>query len=207
MKLSTEMKGRATMRTKSVRTHARPLWSDGLSVHEPLGAARYFATVPSPIGELLLTSDGCNLTGLHLEGVDPDAVLGREAVKDEAVFSAVFDQLEEYFEGRRRHFDLRVALSGTAFQRKVWEALTRIDYGATKSYGEIADEVGHPRAYRAVGSANGANPVALIVPCHRVIASDGTLGGYGGGLERKTVLLEIERRALGLSDRSASSAS
>ncbi len=101
-------------------------------------------------------------------------------------------QLKKYFAGRLRQFDLPLDLEGTAFQRRVWNGLLAIPYGETRSYSQLAEEIGAPRAARAVGSANHANPVAIVVPCHRVIAADGSLGGYGGGLYRKRFLLELE---------------
>lgn len=102
-------------------------------------------------------------------------------------------ELAEYFVGRRRDFSVPLDVEGTAFQKKVWKALSEIPYGEVRSYGQIAKRVGNPKASRAVGSANGANPVAIIVPCHRVIAGDGSLGGFGGGLTNKTYLLSLER--------------
>jgi methylated-DNA-[protein]-cysteine S-methyltransferase len=115
---------------------------------------------------------------------DPDAAYPpiREATR----------QLAEYFAGARRAFDLPLDLRGTPFQLRVWEALLRIPYGETRTYGQLAAQIGHPGAARAVGAANGANPVAIIVPCHRVVASGGGLGGYGGGLDRKEFLLGLE---------------
>ena len=104
-------------------------------------------------------------------------------------------ELEEYFAGRRRDFSVPLDLDGTAFQKKVWRALSEIPYGEVRSYGHIARRVGNPKASRAVGTANGANPVAIIVPCHRVIAGDGSLGGYGGGVNNKTYLLSLETTA------------
>jgi O-6-methylguanine DNA methyltransferase len=106
---------------------------------------------------------------------------------------AAFTQLIEFFEGKRTGFDLSLDLRGTPFQRRVWAELRTIPYGETRSYQEVARAVGHPRAVRAVGAANGANPISIVVPCHRVIASDGKLGGYGGGLELKARLLAMER--------------
>jgi len=102
-------------------------------------------------------------------------------------------QLEEYFAGERTIFDIPLAPEGAPFEREVWRALEEIPYGETVSYGEIARRVGQPTAARAVGTANGRNPIAVIVPCHRVIGADGSLTGYGGGLERKRLLLELER--------------
>ena len=102
-------------------------------------------------------------------------------------------QLEEYFAGRRRAFDVRSAPPGTAFQQRVWGELQRIDYGQTITYAELAARIGRPTAIRAAGAANGANPVSILIPCHRVIGSDGSLTGYGGGLEAKRALLDLER--------------
>jgi methylated-DNA-[protein]-cysteine S-methyltransferase len=155
-------------------------------------AAPAYAVVPGPIGNLLLTSDGSALTGLHMdpgEGftIDPSWEEGDD------VLSRTADQLRAYFAGELRQFDLPLALAGTPFQQRVWRELRRVPYGQTISYQELARRVGNPKASRAVGAANGQNPVAVIVPCHRIIASDGTLGGFGGGLERKEWLLNHER--------------
>jgi methylated-DNA-[protein]-cysteine S-methyltransferase len=120
----------------------------------------------------------------------------REEPRD-PVLAGACAQLAEYAEGRRRTFDLPVRLEGTAFQRKVWDALARIPFGQTRSYQDIADEIGRPGASRAVGQANHHNPVAPIVPCHRVITSTGTLGGYGGGMDLKRALLDLEGAQVG----------
>lgn len=104
-------------------------------------------------------------------------------------------ELQEYFAGRRREFSVPLDMAGTVFQKKVWRALSEIPYGEVRSYGQIARSVKNPKASRAVGTANGSNPVAIIVPCHRVIAGDGSLGGYGGGLTNKTYLLSLEQTA------------
>ena len=112
---------------------------------------------------------------------------------DERACGTARRQLQEYFEGTRRSFDLRLAPEGTAFQRRVWEELRRIPYGETISYRELAGRIGQPTAMRAVGLANGRNPIAVVVPCHRVIGADGSLTGYGGGLDRKRYLLGLER--------------
>jgi methylated-DNA-[protein]-cysteine S-methyltransferase len=116
------------------------------------------------------------------------------AEADEAVLAETARQLAEYFAGERQSFDLPLALDGTAFQRRVWDALRGIGYGETVSYGELADQIGQPTAARAVGLANGRNPVSIIVPCHRVVGSDGSLTGYGGGVANKQRLLDLERR-------------
>jgi len=144
-------------------------------------------TIDSPIGELLLVGDEHALTELHLEPHETPP--GR---RDPACFEQAEDQLRAYFAGERTSFELPLAPSGTSFQLRVWKALTDIPYGETRSYGEIAAAVGRPDAVRAVGATNGRNPIAVIVPCHRVIGSDGSLTGYGGGLERKRALLELE---------------
>jgi methylated-DNA-[protein]-cysteine S-methyltransferase len=121
---------------------------------------------------------------------------GKETPHD-PVLSAARTQLDQYFAGQRRDFDLPLCPAGTAFQRAVWGELMRIPFAATTSYGDVASRVGRPRAVRAVGAANGRNPIALIVPCHRVIGSDGTLTGYGGGLPIKRWLLAHEQRIAG----------
>jgi methylated-DNA-[protein]-cysteine S-methyltransferase len=149
-------------------------------------------TIESPVGQLTLEArDGC-LVGLHLEEQRHPFVPPPGTREDDTGFDEVRAQLDEYFTGERTTFDVPLRLEGTEFQRRVWEALCAIPYGETIDYGELAGRVGNPRASRAVGQANGRNPVAIIVPCHRVIAADGTLGGYGGGLDCKTALLDLE---------------
>jgi methylated-DNA-[protein]-cysteine S-methyltransferase len=148
----------------------------------------------SPIGDLLLTSDGEALTGLHMcqrrgkPAPEPEPSCRR----DDAAFQAVREQLDAYFGGELRDFEIPLRMPGTPFQRLVWAGLRAIPYGSTVSYAELARRIGRAGASRAVGSANGRNPIAIVVPCHRVIAADGTLGGYGGGLDRKEWLLELE---------------
>jgi methylated-DNA-[protein]-cysteine S-methyltransferase len=151
----------------------------------------YVTFVDSPIGRLSLYSDGEALTGLYMEKREPPGewVPG----EDIAVLKSAAQQLKEYFTGARREFDLPIALRGTAFQCKVWERLKSIPCGETWSYGQLAQRIRQPTASRAVGLANGRNPVSIVIPCHRVIGSDGSLTGYGGGLERKQWLLEHER--------------
>ncbi len=150
----------------------------------------------SPIGPLRLAARNGRLTGLHLEA-SSNPPLGTDSwIEDRAAFADAERQLEEYFAGERTAFDLDLDLAGTPFQRAVWQGLLTIGYADTWSYTRLALEIGNPRACRAVGLANGRNPIAVIVPCHRVIAADGTLGGYGGGPERKSYLLELERRVL-----------
>ena len=149
-----------------------------------------YSTVPSPIGELMLCGDEHALTALHLPGRWPKPAAGWR--RDDARFADVARQLEEYFAGDRTTFDVPMSMRGGPFERAVWAELLRIPYGETASYGELARRLGRPLAARAVGAANGRNPIAVIVPCHRVIGSDGTLTGYAGGLERKRFLLELE---------------
>lgn len=165
---------------------------------EPDPHARvFYEEVSSPVGTILLTSDGTALTRCQQESAEhipePSGATWRH---DAAPLLQAIEQLEQYFAGERQVFDLVLAPRGTAFQREVWAALLDIAYARCVSYGDIAAAIGRPNAYRAVGSANGANPISIIVPCHRVIASDGTLGGYGYGLERKVALLELEKRHL-----------
>lgn len=154
------------------------------------------AVTDSPLGPLTLVARDGALAGLYMNGRAPDSVdaAGTAAEADAAVLAEAARQLAEYFDGQRQAFDLPLALEGTAFQRRVWEALRGIGYGATVSYAQLADQIGHPAAVRAVGLANGRNPVSIIVPCHRVVGSDGSLTGYGGGLGNKQRLLELERR-------------
>ena len=152
-----------------------------------------FCHVDSPIGRLLLTSDGQALTGLFMNlSAKTHSTDGWE--EDAAVepLAQTARQLSEYFAGRRREFDLPLRLQGTVFQKRVWQELTEIPYGTTWSYGQLAKRLGNPNASRAVGLANGQNPISILVPCHRVIGADGSLTGYGGGLERKQWLLTHE---------------
>jgi methylated-DNA-[protein]-cysteine S-methyltransferase len=152
-----------------------------------------YTTVESPIGELLLVGDGHALCGLYMQDGRKPARISEAWKESSAPFAGVRGQLEEYFAGERRTFDIPLVIEGAEFERRVWRALREIPYGETVSYGEIARRVGQPTAARAVGLANGRNPIAVIVPCHRVIGADGTLTGYGGGLERKRLLLELEQ--------------
>jgi methylated-DNA-[protein]-cysteine S-methyltransferase len=156
-----------------------------------------YSLYASPIGDLTLTSDGAALTGLYMCQHRGQPASGPEASwqRDDSAFQAVREQLASYFEGKLRDFDLPLWMDGTPFQQRVWQGLREIPYGETISYAELARRIGHPGASRAVGSANGRNPISIVVPCHRVIAADGTLGGYGGGLERKDFLLQHETTA------------
>jgi methylated-DNA-[protein]-cysteine S-methyltransferase len=153
-----------------------------------------YTLVDSPIGRLLLQSNGVAVTGLHMDGPGCPALNAGTWTfdRDGGPLPLAARQLDEYFAGRRRDFDLPLRLEGTAFQQRVWHALQEIPYGATWSYGEQAKRIGNPNASRAVGLANGRNPISILVPCHRVIGADGSLTGYGGGVERKHWLLAHE---------------
>jgi methylated-DNA-[protein]-cysteine S-methyltransferase len=154
----------------------------------------YHTTIPSPLGDLLLTGNGQALTGVYLTPHRHGPTVGVEWVRDEAPFAEARRQLAEYFAGTRTVFDLPTAATGTPFQQRVWQALCGIPHGQTASYRDMAHAIGNPKAVRAVGLANGRNPLSIVVPCHRVIGSDGSLTGYGGGVERKQWLLAHEAR-------------
>lgn len=155
----------------------------------------YYTKYKSPVGELLLISDGEFLTGLYMENSAHPVEMQSEWVESEniPVFQKTVEQLTEYFNGVLTSFDLLLKTQGTVFQEKVWTALRKIPYGETISYQELATRIGNPKAFRAVGLANGRNPISIIVPCHRVIGANGDLVGYGGGLDRKAQLLELEK--------------
>jgi methylated-DNA-[protein]-cysteine S-methyltransferase len=157
-----------------------------------------FSMIDSPLGELLVVQDDASLTGLHLPTGRQPMRPSPSWQRDDAAFEHVRQQLTEYFAGERRTFDLPLSPAGTPFQRRVWAALCQIPFGETTSYGKIAAGLGLPDAARAVGLANGQNPIAIIVPCHRVIGADGSLTGYGGGLPAKQWLLAHESRHAGL---------
>jgi methylated-DNA-[protein]-cysteine S-methyltransferase len=163
-----------------------------------MNAQSLYTTIESPIGELLLVGDGTALTQLHMQEAPRPITPSPGWRRDDGPFAEVTRQLSEYFAGQRRRFDLPLALRGNEFELRVWAALQEIAYGETVSYGQIARAIGAPTAARAVGLANGRNPIALIVPCHRVIGADGSLTGYGGGLPRKRYLLDLEAGALPL---------
>ena len=158
-------------------------------------------TVDSPVGPLTLVAADGALAGLYMNEQRHRPADERFGVpgadQDGELFAEVSQQLKQYFAGERTDFDLRLALRGTPFQQRVWAALQDIPYGQTVSYGQLADQIGQPSASRAVGLANGKNPIGIIVPCHRVVGADGSLTGYGGGIERKQYLLAHERRVSG----------
>lgn len=154
-----------------------------------------FTTFDSPIGELLVAGDDRALTRVHMQLSRRPTRVGAGWQRDDERFAAAREQLDEYFAGRRREFDLELDLRGSVFEQRVWAALREIPYGETRSYGQIATAIGAPGQARAVGAANGRNPIAVVVPCHRVIGADGSLTGYAGGLERKRLLLDLEAPA------------
>lgn len=155
----------------------------------------YFTFYQSPIQSLRLVSDGRSLIGLYMMSEKHHLIPQSDWLEDESVepFPETKQQLTAYFAGRLTNFDLPLQMQGTIFQQRVWEALKTIPYGKTISYGELAKQIGEPNASRAVGLANGRNPVSIIVPCHRVIGANGKLTGYGGGIKRKEWLLNHER--------------
>jgi methylated-DNA-[protein]-cysteine S-methyltransferase len=159
-------------------------------------STRTHVTVPSPVGPLTIVAREGGVTGLYMDAQRhaPDAAeFGLPGDPADEPFATAVAQLSAYFAGTLTEFDLPLAPEGTPFQRKVWEGLRAIPYGETVSYGELARRIGRPAASRAVGLANGRNPIAIVVPCHRVVGSDGSLTGYGGGLDRKLFLLTLER--------------
>ena len=158
-----------------------------------------YTIIDSPIGDLLLVGDGEALHRLDMRGGRRPVPIDPSWVRDDDAFADARGQLDEYFAGNRREFELELELLGNSFERQVWQQLLEIPYGETASYGEVARAIGAPDAPRAVGLANGRNPIAVIVPCHRVIGANGSLTGYGGGLERKRLLLDLESGVLPLS--------
>ncbi len=154
-----------------------------------------FTTYDSPVGPLLLSGDDDALDGLRFGPVTGARPGWR---REDSRFAGERDQLDEYFAGERTRFDFPLRLSGGPFELRVWELLRAIPYGTTATYGELAARLGSPERARAVGAANGRNPVAIVVPCHRVIGAGGRLVGYGGGLDNKRALLELEGALLAL---------
>jgi methylated-DNA-[protein]-cysteine S-methyltransferase len=154
--------------------------------------------LPSPLGELLVARDEVGLTALYLSTGRHSTEPETGWVRDDDAFADAGVQLAEYFAGTRRTFDLPLHPSGSPFQLRAWQALREIPYGETVSYGAQAVRLGTPTAFRAVGSANGQNPISIIVPCHRVIGANGSLVGYGGGLDAKRWLLQHEAMHAGL---------
>ena len=161
------------------------------------GRMKYFyATMESPIGPLFLVTNGETLNGLYMGDSKRRITIQPDWILDPTLgpLPNTIEQVEAYFRGELQRFSLPLAPTGTTFQQRVWEALMSIPYAATRSYQQLAEQVGNPAAVRAVGAANGSNPLAIILPCHRVIGADGSLTGYGGGLDRKAALLAFERK-------------
>jgi methylated-DNA-[protein]-cysteine S-methyltransferase len=152
-------------------------------------ASMHYTPLDTPLGQLLLVGDGEALAAVQLPGLHrvPDG-----AGESSEGLEPAIDQLERYFAGELQEFDLELAPGGGSFDRAVWERVARIPYGETASYGQVACDIGHPGSPRAVGAANGRNPLAIVVPCHRVVGSDGSLTGYAGGLRQKQALLGLE---------------
>jgi methylated-DNA-[protein]-cysteine S-methyltransferase len=168
-----------------------------------------FGLVPAPFGELLVAKDGDAIVEIRFEHRhaerseasrrrDPSPSARLRMTQDDDAIAEARAQLLAYFRGDRVTFDLRLAPRGTEFQQLVWRALQRIPYGQTRSYAEVAQEIGRAAAVRAVGAANGANPIPIVIPCHRVIGSNGSLTGFGGGIDKKRWLLAHEARVAGL---------
>lgn len=158
-----------------------------------MNSTNYYSYIDSPLGQMFVQGDGQYVTGLfmphHKGWLGPDP----SWQESDAPFVRVREQLAEYFSGERRQFDLPLRVDGTPFQQRVWQELVRIPFGTTITYTQLADRVGNPNASRAVGNANGRNPISIIVPCHRVIGADGKLTGYAGGVDKKKWLLAWER--------------
>ncbi len=159
-----------------------------------MNGTTFYSTMDSPLGQLLLTSSEEGLTGMHMETQRYPVAIAPGWRKDEERLRAARVQLAAYFAGELTQFDLPLAAAGTQFQKRVWAQLCAIPFAETWSYGELARTLGDPNASRAVGLANGRNPIGIIVPCHRVIGANGSLTGYGGGMERKRWLLAHELR-------------
>jgi methylated-DNA-[protein]-cysteine S-methyltransferase len=161
-------------------------------------SAVYYTTFESPVGPLLLAGDSNALRRVSFESSKHAAPPPTDWKQGKAPFAEVIRQLQAYFRGELKVFDVPLAMEGTDFQLRVWNALRAITYGQTISYAQLAERIGNPNAVRAVGLANGSNPIPIIVPCHRVIGSDGSLTGFGGGLSTKKRLLELESKQLSL---------
>ena len=164
---------------------------------QPMSEVSY-TRIDSPVGKLLLAADAQGLRLVSFESSKRAAPVQSDWMEDRSPFAEVIRQLQAYFSGELKQFDLPLAPEGTEFQLRVWNSLRTIPYGETISYAQLAQKVGNPQAVRAVGLANGGNPIPIIVPCHRVIGSDGSLTGFGGGLANKKILLALESRQLSL---------
>jgi methylated-DNA-[protein]-cysteine S-methyltransferase len=158
----------------------------------------FYTKMNSPVGNLLLAADERGLRLVSFENSKRAASVEPDWKSDQTPFVEVVRQLQEYFGGERKEFDLPLAPQGTDFQLDVWRSLRTIPYGETISYGQLAERIGNPKAVRAVGLANGCNPIPIIIPCHRVIGSNGSLTGFGGGLSNKKKLLDLESKQMSL---------
>ena len=159
----------------------------------------YYDYYDSPLGQILLVASDAALTGLHFADEKYYPAIAAEWLRqpDAKIILRARKQLDDYFAGTRKQFDLPVDPAGTAFQRGVWRALQKIPYGVTANYGAVAKRIGKPSASRAVGAANGRNPISIVIPCHRVIGTNGDLTGYAGGIDRKAALLRLEANSTG----------
>ena len=155
----------------------------------------YFFQYQSPLGEIAISANGQGITALAFQRGTVPLKVPEKCETDSGLFDKVSKQLDEYFDGKRKTFDLPLAPVGTPFRQQVWQALLEIPFGETRSYGWLAKHIKNPKAVRAVGGANGANPIALIIPCHRVIGSNNKLTSYAGGVEFKAALLKHENAA------------
>lgn len=154
---------------------------------------QYYTSFTSPLGQIIMQSDDHGLLGVWFETQTTQPEVLGEYTDNHPILTNTIKQLQEYFAGERQQFDLPLAAKGTEFQQKVWHALSKIPYGETWSYQDLANAIDNPKAVRAVGLANGKNPISVIVPCHRVIGKNGKLTGYAGGVERKEKLLKLEK--------------
>lgn len=154
----------------------------------------YYTEVETPVGRLLIAGDGAAIKRIYFQKGKNLLRPAPDWINDARPLAEPLRQLRSYFDGELKDFDLKLAPEGTPFQIDVWRALTEIPYGETISYGELARRIGKPSASRAVGAANGQNPIPIVIPCHRVIGASGKLTGYGGGLDIKEILLDLERR-------------
>ncbi len=159
-----------------------------------------YKLIDSPLGKLTIVAQSSKLVAILWENDQPNRVrLGEMEQEDnDSTLLEAERQLQEYFQGKRQQFDLPMEFNGTEFQKQVWQALLQIPYGETRSYLDIATAIGNKKAVRAVGAANGRNPISIIAPCHRVIGASGALTGFAGGLEAKALLLSLEQKAAGL---------
>ncbi|KHT43997.1 methylated-DNA--[protein]-cysteine S-methyltransferase [Vibrio sinaloensis] len=154
----------------------------------------YYTVFTTPLGEMTLQADADGLLGAWFETQTTQPKELGQYTESDSILNNAIKQLQEYFCGERTEFNLPLSARGTQFQQQVWHALTTIPYGETWSYQELANAIGNPKAVRAVGLANGKNPISVIVPCHRVIGKNGKLTGYAGGVERKAQLLKLEQK-------------